>query len=147
MTTTPENDSIVPDGWELTAGGRACLWLDGKPHRLKAPKLGELREITEMVRDTNDAHASLTRDAFEKITSLPEDDPERSALNRRVQRELNDTFEAAWWDVLSHITATLGAGFPGKDDLPGWVIADALNEVTCLVKHFQTAPPPRGGRP
>lgn len=149
-----DSDSIIPDGWEFVAGGRACLWLDGRPHRLKAPKLGELRAIAEQARDTQDATAETARllqarsaemaEAVEAGTMTAVD---RSDEMRAINRQFNEQTETAWWPVLRYIADTLGSGFPGEDDLPGWVVVDAMNEVTTLLRHFQTSPPPRGGRP
>lgn len=152
MTNTTQ-DSIVPDGWELLPGGRAALWIEGKAYRLKAPKLGELKEISALIRDVSEANAEMVKKIGERQAEVmadkdtPED--ERKDALRSLNREMNDGLESSWWEALCHVASTLGADMPSGEDLdemPAWLTKDANVQLLTLVQHFQTSPPPRGGR-
>lgn len=153
MSTT-QTDTIVPDGWELLPGGRAALWIDGTAYRLKAPKLGELKDITQLIRETTDTNAEVARKVQSEIDEMKAaaeagagiSEADQRDRQRDLIRSMNEQFQEAWWDLLRHVCAVLQCRIPDDDDLPAWVITDGNNELSALISHFQTAPPPRGGR-
>lgn len=156
----PESDTthdrpVVPDGWELADSRWATLWIDGTPHRLKPPKLGEFRKITELIDVATSEVLSHTNALVERLdemrTAIEEgrsDSEALKALNQELGNQQRDFIHNAWWGVLTEIFEALGdKPLPPEDELPVWVSVDANNEIAALSKHWRTSPPHRGGHP
>lgn len=147
--------AMVPDGWEFYPSRWAALWLDGTAYRLKPPKVGELKKLSELVQQQTDEMQTLTQGFMARLDALRSDveagrvDPgEVKVADLEMGREQAQRMKDGYWSVLCEAFAMLGdRPLPADDDLPGWVYESAASQVTQLLHHFRTAPPPRGVRP
>jgi len=152
VVTDDATPTTVPDHWELRADRTAVLWLDGKPFRLRAPKMGEFRTIREDTLAAHDNIAKAINEAQRRQTEIVAETKagtltmeEAKAEVRRLSDDINDLTEQTHWGSLRDVIALLcTTPLPAEPDLPPWLVTQAPSEIADLVKHWQSVPPPPG---
>lgn len=151
--TTPE--PLVPDGWELSGNRQSTLHLAGQRWQLKAPTLGELREISEAIETVTDSGSLLAHETQASLAELQKRVEAEEASphdlmteGKRLSRELNQYLERAWFDVLSLIFERLcDRPVPDSTTCPAWIYTSASQQIADLITFWRQAPPRRGGVP
>jgi hypothetical protein len=107
------------EGVELLSDGRVRLVVDGTPHTLRRPKIGELRTFIE---------------AIETLGKGP------TEADRSFMAGAEDV--ADWWRTVVS-TLSDGALPDDLDDLPVWLLAGELLGTT--ITHWREVPYLSGG--
>lgn len=112
----------VPDGLELRKDGTALFHVDGVQHRLRRPKIGELRGLREGVAKRDEAVANLKAEADADPTI---DQGER-------QREINLEWMVGVMDLLAEPKP------PEPDEWPAGM--DEVGAIQALLGHWRAVP-------
>lgn len=152
----PASDApLIPEGFELHSNGTATLVLhvddpaEGAvvAHRwnLRRPKAGEYRSFREQLEELSDDALRRQREVRHTAETAAPDDDEATLLAIKLSREMTSLLDAGRASWLRNAVETLaGRALPPDDDLPAWFGTDA--DVAALLKHWRTAPSPRGVR-
>lgn len=152
MTDDATPEPLTPDGWSFRDDRSAVLWLDGKPHRLRPPRMGEFRTIradlhanTETILEATRALQARKLEIAEEVGAKRMTLADGQAELSKRSSELNDLAETTHWETLADVIARLcPIPLPDVENLPTWLVASASKSLAELASFWQSLPPHLG---